>query len=69
MSKVQFSNPKKLAQLNITGGNIRNVALNAAFLAADAGTAVQMTHLVQAARLEAMKIERPLSDAETRGWL
>jgi hypothetical protein len=61
--------PKKLAQLNITGGNIRNVALNAAFLAADAGTAVQMTHLVQAARLEAMKIERPLSDAETRGWL
>jgi hypothetical protein len=60
--------PRKLAQLNITGGSIRNVALNAAFLAAEEGTAVQMGHLAQAARLEAMKIERPLSDAETRGW-
>jgi ATPase family associated with various cellular activities (AAA)/Winged helix domain, variant len=60
---------KKLAQLNITGGHIRNVALNAAFLAAEAGTAVHMRHLVEAAKLEAMKIERPLSDAETRGWL
>ena len=29
---------KKLAQLNVTGGNIRNIALNAAFLAAQAGT-------------------------------
>src|SRR5207244_2226384 len=27
---------KKLAQLNVTGGNIRNIALNAAFLAAQA---------------------------------
>ena len=60
---------KKLARLNVTGGNIRNVALNAAFLAAEAGTPVQMGHLVEAARLEVVKIERPLSDAEIRGWL
>ena len=61
--------PTKLAQLNVTGGNIRNIALNAAFLAAEAGTPVCMAHLADAARLEAQKIERPLSDAETRGWV
>jgi hypothetical protein len=60
---------RKLAQLNVTGGNIRNIALNAAFLAAAAGTPVEMANLVEAAKLEAQKIERPLSDAETRGWV
>jgi len=59
---------KRLAQLNMTGGNIRNIALNAAFLAADEGTAIQMKHLLQATRQEAIKTERPLSDVETRGW-
>jgi SpoVK/Ycf46/Vps4 family AAA+-type ATPase len=59
---------KKLAQLNIAGGNIRNIALNAAFLAAENGRAVEMADLLQAARLETQKIERPLSDAEIRGW-
>jgi hypothetical protein len=61
--------PKLLAQLNMTGGNIRNIALNSAFLAAEAHGSVAMEHLLQAARLEAVKIERPLSDAETRGWV
>jgi hypothetical protein len=60
---------KKLAQLNVTGGNIRNIALNAAFLAASSTRSVDMGHVLQAARLEAYKIERPLSDAETRGWV
>jgi hypothetical protein len=60
---------KKLAQLNVAGGNIRNIALNAAFLAAQSGTPVAMKNLVDAAKLEAQKIERPLSDAEIRGWV
>ncbi len=60
---------KKLSQLNVAGGNIRNIALNAAFLAAHAGTPVGMAHLAEAAKLEAQKIERPLSDAELRGWV
>jgi SpoVK/Ycf46/Vps4 family AAA+-type ATPase len=60
---------KKLAQLNVTGGSIRNIAVNAAFLAASSTRSVSMGHLLQAARLEAHKIERPLSDAETRGWI
>jgi len=68
---VRGLEPKRLAQLNVAGGNIRNMALNAAFLAAEEGgeSPVEMTHMVQAAKLEAQKIERPLSEAEIRGWL
>jgi hypothetical protein len=61
--------PRLLAQLNVSGGNIRNIALNAAFLAAAAGTPVEMAHVLEAARLEAEKIERPLAAAEIRGWV
>jgi hypothetical protein len=66
---MQDLNYPKLAQLNMAGGNIRNIALNAAFLAAESKTPVRMNHLLQAARLEAQKIERPLSEAEIRGWV
>jgi hypothetical protein len=61
--------PGRLSQLNVAGGNIRNIALNAAFLAAEAKKPVAMAHLLEAARLEAVKIERPLADAEIRGWI
>ena len=59
----------KLAQLNVPGGNIRNIALNAAFLAADEDGPVRMTHLLRAARGEYTKLEKPLSAGETRGWV
>jgi predicted nucleic acid-binding protein len=59
---------QRLAQLNMTGGNIRNIALNAAFLAAEAGSPIRMNHLLQATRQEAIKTDRPISDSETRGW-
>jgi hypothetical protein len=62
-------NFKKLAQLNIAGGNIRNIALNAAFLAADAGEPVQMKHLLRAAQTEYMKLEKTLTDAEIGSWV
>ncbi len=58
----------KLARLNMAGGNIRNIAINAAFLAAESGSPLGMGHLLQAARSEATKRDRALSDAETRGW-
>lgn len=58
----------KLARLHMAGGHIRNVALNAAFHAAEEGEAVTMAHLLRAAHAEAAKRERPLTDAETRGW-
>jgi hypothetical protein len=60
---------KLLAQLNMVGGNLRNIAVNAAFLAAEAGSKVSMEHLLEATRLEAVKVERPLSTTETRGWV
>ncbi|HEX3250332.1 MAG TPA: ATP-binding protein [Pyrinomonadaceae bacterium] len=58
----------RLARLSIPGGNIRNIALHAAFLAADAGSAVTMTHLARAARSEYAKLEKPLTEAEMGGW-
>jgi hypothetical protein len=58
----------KLARLHATGGSIRNIALNAAFLAADAREPIGMRHLLDAARGEAGKRERVLTEAETRGW-
>jgi hypothetical protein len=60
---------RKLAQLQVAGGNIRNIALNAAFLAADADEQVGMAHLLYAAHGEGSKRERPLTDTETRGWV
>ena len=58
----------KLAKLHVAGGNIRNIALNAAFLAADANEPVRMRHLLRAARTEYAKIEKSLTDAEIGGW-
>jgi hypothetical protein len=62
-------NPERLAQLNVAGGNIRNVALNAAFIAADRNEAVSMSHVLLAARSEYAKLEKPLTDAEIAEWI
>ncbi|QTA89101.1 ATP-binding protein [Desulfonema magnum] len=59
----------RLSQLNIPGGNIRNIALNAAFLAAEADKSVSMEHLLEAAQGEYAKMERSLTRAETEGWV
>jgi SpoVK/Ycf46/Vps4 family AAA+-type ATPase len=58
----------RLAQLNTSGGNIRNIALAAAFMAADGGEPVTMAHLRRAARREYAKAEKSLSSVETGGW-
>ena len=58
----------RLAQLHASGGVIRNIALHAAFLAAESGDAVQYAHVLAAARTEYGKVDRPLTDAETKGW-
>ncbi|MDW7725687.1 MAG: ATP-binding protein [Candidatus Methanoperedens sp.] len=59
----------RLSKLNIAGGNIRNIALNAAFIAADADEPVRMMHLLRAARGEYAKLEKPLTEAEIGGWV
>jgi SpoVK/Ycf46/Vps4 family AAA+-type ATPase len=59
----------KLSQLNVAGGNIRNIAMNAAFLAADATESVSMKHLLRAAQSEYAKLEKSLTETEIRGWV
>jgi hypothetical protein len=44
------------------------VAMNAAFLAAEADQPVRMVHLLQAAKSEYGKLERPLTEAEIGDW-
>jgi SpoVK/Ycf46/Vps4 family AAA+-type ATPase len=59
---------QRLSRLNLTGGSIHNIALNAAFLAAHAGTPVTMPLVLEAARNEFHKLEKPVNEADFR-WL
>jgi len=59
---------ERLARMSIAGGNIRNIALYAAFLAADSGEPVRMSHLMRAARAEYGKLEKPMAESEIGGW-
>jgi hypothetical protein len=56
----------RLARLNLTGGHIHNVALNAAFLAAKGGTPVTMPLVLEGARTEFRKLDRPINEADFR---
>lgn len=58
----------KLAQLNIAGGHIKNIALRAAFHAADAAESVSLRHIFEATQGEYHKLEKPLTNAEIKGW-
>ena len=58
----------RLAQLTVAGGSIRNIALAAAFLAADEGAPLAMRHMLAAARTEYIKMERGLPAGEVAGW-
>ena len=59
---------EKLAQLNIAGGNIRNIAVNAAFLAAEDEAKVEMGYLFRAAQCEYEKIGRMVTEIEGSEW-
>jgi hypothetical protein len=59
---------KALARMQLSGGHIRTVALNAAFMAANAGEPILMAHLRHAAQREAAKLERPLTEAGQKAW-
>lgn len=58
----------RLGQLKIAGGNIRNIALNAAFLAARGDRPITMQHLRQAAERDYHKREKLLTTTELQGW-
>jgi AAA+ superfamily predicted ATPase len=53
-----------LARMEVSGGNIRNIALNAAFLAAGEGKAIGMDQVMHAARREYAKIDKMVSESE-----
>ncbi|WP_375504838.1 ATP-binding protein [uncultured Nostoc sp.] len=62
-------NFEKLAQLNAPGGNIRIIALNSAFMAADEEEPVQMKHILKATQTEYEKLGKSLTSVEISGWI
>ena len=52
------------SRFKISGGNIRNIVLNAAFMAADAGEPIGMAQLLQATRREYEKVGKLYSESE-----
>lgn len=64
---VAEADPGRLARLAVAGGTIRGIALNAAFLAAEAGEPVGTHHLLAAARREYAKLDKPVTAAEFGG--
>jgi len=54
----------RLARINVTGGHIAVIALNAAFQAAQQGGRVTMPILFNAARLELRKLARPINERD-----
>ena len=59
---------ERLAQLSVSGATIAQLAMHAAFLAADAGEPIRMRHVLDATRTEFDKVDRPLPAQEIRGW-
>jgi hypothetical protein len=57
---------ERLAGFVLTGGSIHNIALNAAFLAAQSGTSVSMPLVLRSARTEFQKLGKPRSEADFR---
>ena len=53
-----------LGRLEVSGGSITNIALNAAFLAASEQTAIGMNHVLVAARREYAKIDKLILESE-----
>jgi Winged helix domain, variant/ATPase family associated with various cellular activities (AAA) len=53
-----------LGRLEVSGGSISNIALNAAFLAASEQTAIGMNHVLVAARREYSKIDKLMLESE-----
>ena len=56
----------RLARFNLTGGHISLIALNGAFIAAKSGTDVSMPIVLEAARTEYRKLERPIHEPDFR---
>jgi hypothetical protein len=53
-----------LSRLEVAGGSIRSIAINAAFFAAEDGDAIGMDHVMRAARREYSKIDKLVVESE-----
>jgi AAA+ superfamily predicted ATPase len=51
-------------QFKVTGGNIRNIALLAAFLAAEEGSVIGMTHVIRSLKREFQKLGKLVTEAD-----
>jgi SpoVK/Ycf46/Vps4 family AAA+-type ATPase len=60
--------PFMARQFRIAGGNIRNIVLFAAFLAAGKGEPIGMAHLIQGTKREYQKLGRLLSESDFGAW-
>ena len=60
---------KKLGKLQVVGGHIRNIAMNAAFHAAGAGEPVMMKHILLATQSEYKKMQKMLTKEEVSRWV
>jgi hypothetical protein len=58
-----------LARLELAGGSIVNVAVNAAFAAAAEDSAISMGHVAAAARAELVKLDRLVREGDADAWL
>jgi len=59
----------RLGALNVAGGNIKNIAINAAVLAAQEDQPIRMKHILKATQAEYVKLERTLTAQEINGWV
>jgi hypothetical protein len=59
---------RRLAQMNISGGVIRNIAMHAAFLAAEENGPIDMNHILRASKVEYAKMDKSLTGSEMGGW-
>lgn len=66
ISKLDY---ERLSRFNLTGGSIHNIALSAAFLAAKLGEPVSMQLVLEAARTEFRKLDKPINEADFRSNL
>lgn len=58
----------KLARLSLAGGAIRNITLQAAFIAADQGQPMNMMHFLEAVKEDYLKTEKTLDSSLVHDW-
>ncbi len=63
-ARLEALDYERLGRMEISGGNISNIALNAAFLAASEQAAIGMHHVLAAARREYSKIDKLMLESE-----